>query len=205
MQGQTLRRLNSRFVPQFFQLIKTGSALSNVREQVGELSVRGPLRKFQQHFAPRTADALRIGKVFMLDPVKFVEQFLFRIHSACPGRTWSPSLTATLPQQNATIHDRDRWKGADGKWLETCSILTTAPNAVTSAAHDRMPVILDADSYDLWLDPGMRDATAASDLLRPCDARLMRCYPSASNVLRTREALGVNATDDCSVPATRAR
>jgi hypothetical protein len=78
------------------------------------------------------------------------------------------------------------------------------PNAVTSAAHDRMPVILDADSYDLWLDPGMRDATAASDLLRP-HARLMRCYPSASNVLRTREALGVNATDDCSVPATRAR
>ena len=34
-----------------------------MREQVGELSVRGPLRKFQQHFAPRTGDALRIGNV----------------------------------------------------------------------------------------------------------------------------------------------
>jgi hypothetical protein len=39
------------------------------------------------------------------------------------------------------------------------------------------PVILDADYYDLWLDPGMRDFTAASDLLKPCDARPMRCDP----------------------------
>jgi putative SOS response-associated peptidase YedK len=71
----------------------------------------------------------------------------------------------------------DRWTEPSGKIVETCSILTTAPNAVTSAVHDRMPVILDPDGYDLWLDPGMRDPGAASDLLRPCDARLMRCYP----------------------------
>ena len=37
------------------------------------------------------------------------------------------------------------------------SILTTTPNAVTSAVHDRMPVILDPNSYDLWLDPGLTD------------------------------------------------
>jgi putative SOS response-associated peptidase YedK len=37
----------------------------------------------------------------------------------------------------------------------SCSILTTMPNAVTSAIHDRMPVILDCNDYDLWLDPGM--------------------------------------------------
>jgi putative SOS response-associated peptidase YedK len=41
-----------------------------------------------------------------------------------------------------------------GNAVETCSILTTTPNAVTSAVHDRMPVILDPDNYDLWLDPG---------------------------------------------------
>jgi len=32
-----------------------------------------------------------------------------------------------------------------------------------------MPVILDPDAYDLWLDPGMGDAAAASELLRPYD------------------------------------
>jgi len=57
----------------------------------------------------------------------------------------------------------DRWKDPIGNWIKTCSILTTSPNAVTSAVHDRMPAILDPDSYDLWLDPGMRNASAASD------------------------------------------
>jgi putative SOS response-associated peptidase YedK len=39
-----------------------------------------------------------------------------------------------------------------------------------------MPVILDPDSYDLWLDPGMQNIRAISELLKPYDARLMRCY-----------------------------
>ena len=60
-------------------------------EQVGELSVCGPLREFLQVIPLWTVDALRIGKVFVDDPFKRVEQFLFRIHSARPGRNWSPS------------------------------------------------------------------------------------------------------------------
>ena len=76
----------------------------------------------------------------------------------------------------------DRWKDASGNWVKTCSILTTTPNAVTSAVHDRMPVVLDPDGYDLWLDPGMRDVTTVSELLKPCDARLMRCYPVSTRI-----------------------
>jgi putative SOS response-associated peptidase YedK len=49
----------------------------------------------------------------------------------------------------------DRWRDPSGQWLKSFSILTTTPNAVTSFVHDRMPVVLDPDSYDLWLDPGM--------------------------------------------------
>src|SRR5580698_823796 len=44
----------------------------------------------------------------------------------------------------------ERWKDPSGQWVRSCSILTTTPNAVTSSVHDRMPVILDPDSYDLW-------------------------------------------------------
>jgi putative SOS response-associated peptidase YedK len=76
----------------------------------------------------------------------------------------------------------DRWKDPNGQWVKSCSILTTTPNAVTSAVHDRMPVILDPDSYELWLDPGMTNVAAASDLLKPCDARLMRCYAVSTGV-----------------------
>ena len=45
-----------------------------------------------------------------------------------------------------------------------------------------MPVILDPDGYDLWLDPEMRDVAAASDLLKPYDARLMRCFPVSTRI-----------------------
>lgn len=66
--------------------------------------------------------------------------------------------------------------------IETCSILTTIPNAVTSAVHDRMPVILDPDSYDLWLDPGIKDAITPSSILKPYEAQLMRCYPVSARI-----------------------
>jgi putative SOS response-associated peptidase YedK len=89
----------------------------------------------------------------------------------------------------------DRWKNPSGEWVKTCSILTTTPNAVTSAVYDRMPVILDPDSYDLWLDPGMTNATAASELLKPYDARLMRCYPVSSRINHV-----ANDDEECSVP-----
>jgi putative SOS response-associated peptidase YedK len=45
-----------------------------------------------------------------------------------------------------------------------------------------MPVILDPDSYDLWLDPGITDAHVASELLKPFDAKSMKSYPVSVRV-----------------------
>jgi putative SOS response-associated peptidase YedK len=36
--------------------------------------------------------------------------------------------------------------------------------------------------YDLWLDRGMKDVSAVSELLKPYDARLMRCYPVSNRI-----------------------
>jgi putative SOS response-associated peptidase YedK len=94
----------------------------------------------------------------------------------------------------------DRWKESNGKELETCSILTTAPNAVTSGVHDRMPVILDPNTYDLWLDPGMRDVRVVSEMLKPYDARQMRCYP-----VSTRINYVANDDEGCSMPVELAQ
>lgn len=58
-----------------------------------------------------------------------------------------------------------------------------------------MPVILDSSAYDLGLDPGMQKVDAASELLRPCDARLMRCYP-----VSTRINYVANDDEGCSAP-----
>ena len=76
----------------------------------------------------------------------------------------------------------DGWKDPNGNWIRTCSILTTVPNAMTVSVHDRMPVILDLDSYNVWLDPGMQNVAAISALLKPCDSGLMRCYPVSSRI-----------------------
>ncbi len=94
----------------------------------------------------------------------------------------------------------DRWKDPSGNWVKPCSILTTTPNAVTSEVHDRMRVILDPDSYDMWLDPGMRNMTTASELLKPYDARLMRCHPISIRINHV-----ANDDEECSAPVEPAQ
>jgi putative SOS response-associated peptidase YedK len=89
----------------------------------------------------------------------------------------------------------ERWKAPTGQWIKSCSILTTTPNAVTAPVHDRMPVILDPDGYEIWLDPGMTNAAAASELLKPYDAQLMRCYP-----INTRINHVANDDEECCQP-----
>jgi len=70
----------------------------------------------------------------------------------------------------------------------------------TSAVHGRMPVILDPDNYDLWLDPGMQNASEASGLLKPFDARRMRCYPVSTRINRV-----ANDDEGCSAPVELAQ
>ena len=45
-----------------------------------------------------------------------------------------------------------------------------------------MPVIVNGDAYDLWLDPEMKNVAQVSELLKPFDARQMRCYPVSNRV-----------------------
>src|SRR5215472_15031159 len=76
----------------------------------------------------------------------------------------------------------ERWKNANNEIVESCTILTTTPNALVSDIHNRMPAILRAQDYDLWLDPGIREPARVADLLVPFDARLMKKYPVSTRV-----------------------
>ena len=71
----------------------------------------------------------------------------------------------------------DSWRDASGQFLETCTILTTRPNPLVTDVHNRMPVILDAQSYDLWLDPKVKNPSLVAHLLTPFDATRMKKYP----------------------------
>lgn len=78
----------------------------------------------------------------------------------------------------------DRWTDSSGHAIESCSILTTEANALIADIHNRMPVILKPEDYDLWLDPGVTDPGRVMGLLRPFDARGMRKYPVSARVSR---------------------
>jgi putative SOS response-associated peptidase YedK len=76
----------------------------------------------------------------------------------------------------------DSWRNPQGQTIETCSIITTTPNALLANIHDRMQVILPDDAYDLWLDPGFQKPDAICELLKPFDPTLMRRYEVSSRV-----------------------
>ena len=66
-------------------------------------------------------------------------------------------------------------KGGEGE-VRTCAILTTEANAVVGDVHERMPVIVAPDAYDVWLDPASeRDELV--DLLAPYPDEEMEAYP----------------------------
>lgn len=76
----------------------------------------------------------------------------------------------------------ERWKDPQGQWIETCSIITTTANELAKDVHDRMPVILHPDDYDLWLDPGFHDTATLCALLKPYEAAAMKRHEVSNRI-----------------------
>src|SRR3990172_3651930 len=71
----------------------------------------------------------------------------------------------------------DVWKDAEGFPVKTFAIITTEPNEMMMSIHNRMPVIMDEDAEDVWLDPTVIDAQKLLILLKPFKASEMEAYP----------------------------
>ena len=79
----------------------------------------------------------------------------------------------------------ENWKSPDGEWIRSCTILTTAANSFIEPVHNRMPVILSAETEPLWLDPLTETPDNLQPLLLPAppeslDAR--EVSPTVNNV-----------------------
>lgn len=86
-----------------------------------------------------------------------------------------PMLFAGLWEQN------DRAAG-DRSIVQTCTIITTVANQTTKAVHERMPVILDRQSLDRWIDPGFRDVEVLRTLLVPAGNDRLKVTAVSSHV-----------------------
>ncbi len=71
----------------------------------------------------------------------------------------------------------DRWEPPGGEAVESCTILTTEPNDVLRPIHERMPVIVDPQAYNLWLDPTVQSVEAIRPILQHYPADRMEAYP----------------------------
>lgn len=70
----------------------------------------------------------------------------------------------------------ETWRDPQGELLESCTIITTEPNALIQPLHHRMAVILDPSDYAAWLgsDTPLEVCVA---LLRTHSGEGMRTYP----------------------------
>jgi putative SOS response-associated peptidase YedK len=75
----------------------------------------------------------------------------------------------------------DEWKdkGA-GEALRSCTMLITEPNDFVAEVHDRMPVVLEAKDFALWLSEG------GSTLLKPAANDLLQRSPVSRRVNSSR-------------------
>ncbi len=77
----------------------------------------------------------------------------------------------------------ERWLSPEGEVLDTCTIITTAANALLRPVQERMPMIVAPEDYARWLDPANADV---EDLVTPFPAERMRYHPVSTRVNAVR-------------------
>jgi putative SOS response-associated peptidase YedK len=87
----------------------------------------------------------------------------------------------------------ERWQDpASGETVRSFTIVTTAPNALCSPIHNRMPVILDPTDFSTWLGETSAAPEQLQALLRPFRAGRMEAHmigPEIGNVRNDNAAL----------------
>jgi putative SOS response-associated peptidase YedK len=79
----------------------------------------------------------------------------------------------------------ETWIGPNGEELESAAIVTTRANRTLAPIHERMPVIVPPETFDLWLDCANVDALTATALITPAPEDLLEAYEISTAVNRT--------------------
>lgn len=76
----------------------------------------------------------------------------------------------------------DTWESADGSYLPSIGIITQEANAFMSSLHHRMPVILQDDQIDAYLDYSNQDPRLLIHLLPDLPEDYLTAYPVSRDV-----------------------
>lgn len=78
--------------------------------------------------------------------------------------------------------DEARERADPAAWLWTTTVLTTTAEDDLGHIHDRMPMLLEREQYDAWLDPGRSDPDELLPLLVPAAPGRLEAYPVSPDV-----------------------
>jgi putative SOS response-associated peptidase YedK len=80
----------------------------------------------------------------------------------------------------------ERWRSPTGETIRSATIVTCPPNELCAQLHDRMPVILPAEAWPLWLGEAEADIDRLRALLAPCSADALTIWPVDNRVGNVR-------------------
>jgi putative SOS response-associated peptidase YedK len=81
----------------------------------------------------------------------------------------------------------DVWEdNITGEAIESCTIITTAATHQLTQIHERMPVVLESELYDTWLDPEFNDTDVLQDILIAPKEDVLEMYPVSTYVSNSR-------------------
>lgn len=177
-EGRVRRRLTVArwgFVPAGAADLRVGHRLANARSEGAATT-------------PAFRDAWRRGHRCLIPADVFYEWQAIdapptgRKRTAAARVPWAVAMHDRAPFMLGGLWSSWRDPAApDAPPVLTCTVLTTRPNAVVAAVHDRMPVIVAPDGHDAWLDRAA-DPSSVAALLAPAPADAMRRWRISARV-----------------------
>src|SRR4029077_16061032 len=76
----------------------------------------------------------------------------------------------------------ENWRSPAGEWVRSFAIITTTPNELGAGPHNRMPMVLNPETWRVWLGKDPADASALKALLAPFPSEEMTSWPVSTRV-----------------------
>jgi len=93
----------------------------------------------------------------------------------------------------------ESWSGKDYESVyKSCTIITTAASESIREIHHRMPVILDPDFYEKWLNAEIQDSKELESVLQDGIIHDMKYYPVSTfvNSVKNNDPNGIQPVDE---------